>query len=154
MVHGEIEAIHGLLKDVVFQVDFPGYLASWDFLNFVDNLTWATNGQCFLDLPENATVGGQRGARFLLQSATRTGDIKSFLSDDPNPRFSHRAISKYRNLVNKIFEKSLPLTHLTYGNPALGKELCGFMIRNGWSVLRGLYIQDGMLMLLTENHKS
>ena len=28
------------------------------------------------------------------------------------------------------------------------------MVRNDWSVLRGLYVQDSMLMLLTEYHKS
>ena len=62
MVHKEIDTMQRLLKDVVFQEDFPGYLASRDPSHFVDNLTWATNGQCFLDLPENATSGGQRGA--------------------------------------------------------------------------------------------
>ena len=154
MVHAEIEAIQKLLKGVVFQSDFPAYLASRDPSNFVDNLTWATNGQCFLDLPENATAGGQRGARFLLESGTRTGDIKLLLSNDSNPGFSQRAMGKYRTQVQSIIDKSLPLTHLTYGNPARGKEICGLMIRNGWSVLRGLYIQDGMLMLLTEYHKS
>ena len=76
------------------------------------------------------------------------------MSDDAKPRFSQRAIVKYQTQVHKIVEKSLPLTHLTYGNPARGKGLCGLMIRNGWSALRGLHIRDGMLMLLTEYHKS
>ena len=75
-------------------------------------------------------------------------------NDHPEPCFSQRAIIKYKAQVTKIIEKSLPLTHMTYGNPARGKELCGLMVRNGWSILRGIYMQDGMMMLLTEYHKS
>ena len=122
----------------MFQSDLPTYLASRDPSHFVDNLTWATNGQCFSELLANATAGGPRGARFLLESATRTGAIDLLMSDGPEPRFIHRNVQRYMAQVSEIITKSLPLVHLTYGNPARGRELCGLMIRNGWSVLRGL----------------
>ena len=150
MVHSVIgEAQNFICDRLVYRP--LSYLESRDPSHFTDDMTFATNGKSFLDLPVNNVKIGQ-GARRVMQWVEEAGRL-SVLKGRGN-HFDPGKVNDYEKLVGLFLEQLIVLGHMTPGLPGRAREVTSMKLRNTWHTMRNVYIQGGDLMLLTEYVKT
>lgn len=151
--HLMLEAKTLLCNDLVFRP--LSYLVSRDPSNFVDNLTWATNDQCFVDIDRNHLSGGASRVLQWLQSSDQFPDfIRSTSSSSNGHGFRSKAVNVYAAKVSSFLDLLMALCHLLGGMPARGTELTSLKLRNSWASMRSFYIVDGVVMFLSQWEKN
>lgn len=150
MIHSVIgEAQHLLYDRLVFRP--LSYLDSRDSGQFSDDLTFATNGKSFLDLPGNSVKLGHDGRRVMLW-VEEAGKL-SILKGRGN-HFDPGKVNNYEKLVSIFLERLIVLGHMTSGLPGRARGVISMKLRNTWHTMRNVFIQGGDLMLLTEYVKT
>jgi superfamily II DNA helicase RecQ len=164
MIHGLVEeAWVQLREDVLFvQWEEGGVvLPAIDWSCLVDNPAEEETGWSFVEDPRNhkALGNGVYGPRWLEERFVKEKGLATRLEAverRPGPAVWRTAwVAAYRDALSRFRKALLVLVHMTGGQPARGTELVTVRYRNagGKGETRGLFIEDGLVVLMTQYHK-
>ncbi|MCN0155273.1 RecQ family DEAD/DEAH box helicase [Salinispora arenicola] len=149
MVHGLVQAARGLLGGLLCEPEPRQWPAiPWDGL--FDNPSEATPGWSFLS--DQRTQWPVPGRHWLIDRiAQEPGVARTFVTQGG---LSASKTMKYFQQVARFKEKLAVAVHLTSGAPARAPELLSVQhVNTDTNVRRNIYIEDGMVVLVSAYHK-
>lgn len=152
MMRKAIEEAQNLICALVGQPII--YLKIRDPSLYKDDLTLATNGMLFLDLNPELGGGDSRVLRWTDEVDKLIHLCKSRDFNREDYSFDQKSVREFEAKVVQLLKLLMGLCHMVVGMPVRGTEFTCIKIRNTWTALRGLFIHDSAVMLVTEYHKA
>jgi hypothetical protein len=148
-VHSLVGAARELMGSLLCQTDHSQWPAiPWDGL--FDNPTEGTPGWSFLQ--DQRTTWPVVGRHWLVDRIAQEPAVaKTFTTQEA---ISSNKITKYFQQVARFKEKLAVAVHLTGGAPARAPELLSIQhVNTDTNMRRNVFIEDGMVVLVTAYHK-
>lgn len=149
-VHGLLTTLEGiLLSDLLFQQFRDPPTVPWE--SIFDNPSQRSAGFSFLNDPR--TKWPVEGSTYLTGLLQRHPELVHEWSTGRDNILRTTAIHRYFSHIIRFREKLAILIHLTAGQPARGTELLSIRHRNIVNTQRNVFIEDGLVVLVTHYHK-
>ncbi|KAJ9129553.1 DEAD-like helicases superfamily protein, partial [Pleurostoma richardsiae] len=124
---------------------------SWDMLR--DDLSNTATGYSFLGDDRNTWPAD--GSDWLVRRILADEGRRRLWIQDGDQPFRTNAVRRYQKEVHAFLEKLLFMVHITAGQPARSSELLTVRFQNtSHGSLRNIFIQRGMVCLVTWYHKN
>ena len=149
-VHGLVQASRALLGELLQEADLAAGLPviPWDGL--FDDPAEQTPGWSFLR--DSRTAWPVDGARWMAERLRGEPGVQRQVMT--RGRFNPRKIQQYLQQVARLLEKLAVAVHLTGGAPARAPELLSAQhVNTETNRQRNIYIEDGLVVLVTAYHK-
>ena len=142
------------LKEVLMELLFEDleYIQTVDLNGLNDNHRMQDFKYSYLSEEGN---GLSDGGSKMLKRLERSVQLSEMISTE-NGRVEFKAdgMRRYLSKVTRFLELLFLVVHITAGQPGRGTEITSVKYLNMIQMMRGIYVMDGQVMLVTEYYKS